>query len=87
MTPPLCERCRALPATLYGVPAEASLSHAPDGTVLDPHREVMFAVEPEKWMRLCEACADSLVAARRLAAVFDLATWKGPRDAASRRAT
>jgi hypothetical protein len=86
MTPPLCERCRALPATLYGVPAEASLSHAPDGTVLDPHREVMFAIEPEKWMRLCEACTDSLVAARGLAAAFDLATWKDPRDAASRRA-
>jgi hypothetical protein len=54
--------------------------------MLDAHREVMFAVEPEKWVRLCEACADSLLAAHKLAATFDLATWKDPRDAASRRA-
>lgn len=45
----------------------------------------MFVVERETWMRLCEACSDSLLAAGRLAATFDLATWKDPRDAASRR--
>ena len=31
-----------------------------------------------------QACADSLVEGRRLAATFDLATWNDPRDAASR---
>ena len=46
----------------------------------------MFAIEPEKWLRLCEACADSLVEGRKLTATFDLATWNDPRDAASRRA-
>ena len=86
MTLPNCDSCSASPATVYGVPADASLSHAPDGIALDPHREVMFAVEPEKWMRLCEACAERLIVARKLAATFDLATWKDPRDASSRRA-
>lgn len=84
-TPALCDQCGTLPAIHFGVPAEARRSHAPDGTMLDPHREVMFVVERETWMRLCEACSDSLLAAGRLAATFDLATWKDPRDAASRR--
>ena len=87
MTLPRCASCSLSPAMVYGVPADARLSHAPDGKSLDPHREVMFAVEPEKWMRLCGTCADDLMATGKLAATFDLATWRDPRDGASRPAS
>ena len=87
MTLPSCESCSSSLAIVYGVPADERLSHAPDAKSLDPHREMMFAVEPEKWMRLCGACADHLMATGKLAATFDLATWRDPRDGASRAAS
>lgn len=76
-----CARCGARPATLLGVPMEASLQVRPDGAPL--HYEMMFRIEPETWLRLCDLCVRELMEARALAAAFDLATWRDPRDSAS----
>ena len=78
----LCARCGERSATLLGVPIEASLPVRPGGTPL--HNEVMFRVEAETWLRLCEGCVRDLTEARQLAATFDLATWRDPRDFAKR---
>jgi hypothetical protein len=77
-----CAQCGARPATLLGVPIEASLQVRPDGAPL--HNEVMLRIEPETWLRLCDPCVRELMEARALAATFDLATWRDPRDSATR---
>jgi hypothetical protein len=77
-----CVRCGTRAATLLGVPIEASLQVRPDGAPL--HNEVMLRVEPDTWLQLCDPCSHELMEARALAATFDLATWKDPRDSARR---
>ena len=68
-----CTRCGARPATELGVPIEASLHMRPDGAPL--RNEMMFPIEPETWLRLCEPCVTELMQVRALAGAFDLATW------------
>ncbi len=75
----VCTRCGARPATLLGVPIEASLHVHPDGTPL--RNEMMFPIEPETWLRLCEPCLTELMKAGALAGAFDLARWSDPRTA------
>jgi hypothetical protein len=80
MTTRLCGHCGTRPATACGVPASASVTHAPDGRPLDLHREMMFPIEPERWTQLCGPCVEQLMAAGALAGAFDLATWQDPRS-------
>jgi hypothetical protein len=75
-------RCTARPATLLGVPVEASLDARPDGTPL--RNEMMFPIEPDTWLRRCEPCVNAFMDARALAGAFDLATWQDPRSSARR---
>jgi hypothetical protein len=77
-----CTRCTTRPATLLGVPIEAALDARPDGTPL--RNEMMFPIEPDTWLRLCEPCVDALMGARALAGAFDLGTWQDPRSSVRR---
>ena len=85
MSASLCNRCGERVATLLGVPADRAFGVSRD-TLVDrdvedpgPDSRVSFRVEPEYWLRLCATCADQQMAAGKLVATFEIATWRDPR--------
>ena len=85
MSATLCMRCGAHMATLLGVPADRATGVSRDTLVgrdvedPGPDSRVSFPMEPEHWLRLCATCADQEMAAGKLVATFEIATWRDPR--------